>query len=264
MRLLHRIFHTALYCLALIELLSPPAAIAQQASLSDMNGVIDCAPKAKVFGGQFAFQALLPVANSSFTLGEVRPPATNDYVDTWMRSLSLAWDWNRANSWVAYSFTTPAGRYDPGGSWTAVPGRSTNSISSGTTLYLTKDNANVANLSTDWEALGSGQHVKGTSGTLGQSFTMEWGSTHTLVLDQKSTKLLEFGAAGYDEWVSGNGASLAGVLSSSGVPFSVHAAGLQTNLILPEKNVSLSFKYEPEYRSPAKGPIITFSALWTW
>ena len=125
MRLLHRIFQTALYCLALIELLSPPAAIAQQASLSDMNGVIDCAPKAKVFGGQFAFQALLPVANSSFTLGEVRPPATNDYADTWMRSLNLAWDWNRANSWVAYSFTTPAGRYDPGGSWTAVPGRST-------------------------------------------------------------------------------------------------------------------------------------------
>ncbi len=94
---------------------------------------------------------------------------------------------------------------------------------------------------------------------------MEWGSTHVLALDQQSKKLLEFGVAGYDERVvSGNGVPLASSLSSSGMPFSIHAMGFQSNFILPEKNVSLSFKYEPEYRSPTKGSIITFSALWTW
>ena len=140
-------------------------------------------------------------------------------------------------------------------SWAVFPGRSTNSITSGTTFYLTKDHANVASLSTDWEVLGAGQHVKGTSGTHGQSLTMEWGSTHVLALDQQSKKLLEFGVAGYDERVvSGNGVPLASSLSSSGMPFSIHAMGFQSNFILPEKNVSLSFKYSLSIGVPQKAP----------
>ena len=218
----------------------------------------------KIFGGQFSFQALLPVegntsdpSESSFQIDGSR------YVDTLNSSLTTTWDWNQASCWVAYSFTTPRGRYDPGGTWASFAGPSIHSISSGTTFYLSKTNTTAASLSTDWEIQGQEPSVKG--GKSAQYFTMEWGLTRLLALDNQKTKLVEFGAAGYDEWpVSGNVASCS--LLPRNLPCSVHAAGFQTNLSLLEKGLSLGFKYEPDYGKHAQtqGPVITFSALWTW
>src|SRR5208283_2323408 len=146
------IFHAVLYCLALIELLGPAAALAQHADLSAMDDVIDYVPKAKILGGKLAFQALLPVTNSSFTPSEVRfNPDGTGYVDTWVQRLTLEWDWSRANSWVAYALTAPTGRYAAGVANNIGSGYWSNSIASGTTVYLMKNNGITANLTTDWE-----------------------------------------------------------------------------------------------------------------
>ncbi len=260
------IFQAALYCLVLIRLVSPSTALAQQTTLSGINGVTDYAPKAKVFGAQFSMEALLPVVGSSFDPAKTSSELDgSQYADASERSLTVGWDWSQASSWFGYSFTTRAGRYGPGGTWTTFSAPSTHSITSGTTIYLTKDNTTAASFSTDWEVLG--QEVKGTSGTLGQSFTVEWGSTRLLALDQQGTKFLEFGVAGYDQWlVSGNGASFSRDLLPRGLALSEHALGFQTNLLLPEKNLCISFKYEPQYlqRGYTQGPVVMVGASWTW
>jgi hypothetical protein len=258
------IFHASLYCFALIRLFGSLSALAQQTSSSETNGVINYVPKQKILGGQFSFQALLPVAGSSSDPSETSFQLDGSrHVDTLNSSLTTTWDWNQGSSWVAYSFTTPTGRYNPGGRWTNFTGPSIHSITSGTTVYLSKTDTTAASLSTDWEIQVQEPFVGGAKP--GQYFTMEWGMTRLLALDDQKTKLVEFGAAGYDEWpVSGNVASC-GLLPRN-LPCSVHAVGFQTNLSLPEKGLSLGFKYEPDYGKHAQtqGPVITFSALWTW
>jgi hypothetical protein len=265
MKHLYSIVHAVLHCLVLIEMLGPPVALAQQADLSAMNDVTYYAPDAKVLGAKFAFQALLPFANATHTPSEARQQVEG--IDRWMQSLTLDWDGSRANSWVAYISTTPTGQHAPGVANNIFSEYWTSSVTSGSTVYLTKKKTTAASLTTDWEIRGQEQRTKGTPSPLGQSFTMEWGVAHLLTLDYQRTRLLAFGVAGYDAWLgSNNCALLPGGLPARGEPFSMHAVGVQTNFILPAKNLSFSFKYEPEYLAhpPTHGRMIMFGASWTW
>jgi hypothetical protein len=268
MKRLNSIFHAVLCCLVLIELLCPVTALGQFADLSATDDVIYYAPKAKVLGGQFALQTLLPVANGSLASLEARSKlAGSNHADTWAQSLTLQWDWGRANSWVGYTFTAPTGRDAPRTTGNIFSQYWSNSITSGTAAYFGRNNATAATLTTDWEVLGQAQRVKGTTGTLGESFTMEWGVTRIIPLNYQMTRLLEVGTAGYDEWLRANGVALLPEgLPADGTPFSVHAIGFQTTFILPAKNLSFSFKYEPAYLRSANAPgrIIVIGCSWTW
>jgi hypothetical protein len=74
-------------------------------------------------------------------------------------------------------------------------------ITSGTTLYITKNKATTPNLSTDWEIHGqkSGTNVgPGTAMTPGRGFTIEWGLGQILPLKKDFSRLLQLGIIGYD------------------------------------------------------------------
>ena len=69
--------------------------------------------------------------------------------------------------------------------------------------------------------------------------------------------LAQLGVVGYDQWqVSGNGGNylVAGIpVAASRLPYySVHAIGVQANVILPAKNLVGFFKYYDEYRALAR------------
>ncbi len=265
MKPIHSIFHAALYCLVLIKVLAPVAALAQQPDLWTSENVIDYAPDEKILGAKFAFQALLPEANSS----SPSPEKAGEPADggAWMQSMTLQWDWNRASTSVAYVFSASSGQHAGGVTNSIFSEFWTNSVTSGTTLNLIKDKGISADLSTDWEVQGQKQRASGTPAVLGESFTMEWGVTQLLPLNRQMTKALQFGFAGYDEWLNAkNGGAFPGALSVRDGRFSMHAAGFQTNLILPENNLLLSFKYEPSYlaRAPAPRRIVVFGISWTW
>ena len=207
----------------------------------------------------------MPEANSS----SLSPEKSGEPGDAgaWMQSVTLEWDWNRANTSVAYAFSAPTGQHAADVANSIFSEYWTTTVTSGTTLYLNKDKGISADLSTDWEIQGQKQRASGTPAVLGESFTMDWGVTQLLPLNRQMTKVLQFGVAGYDEWLNAkNGGAFPGALSVRDGRFSMHAAGFQTNLILPEKNLLLSFKYEPAYlaRAPAPRRIIVFGVSWTW
>jgi hypothetical protein len=89
----------------------------------------------------------------------------------------------------------------------------------------------------------------------------EWGLGQVLPLKKDFSRLLQLGLIGYDQWqVSANGGTI-GNLPASSVPFySVHAVGLQSNYILPTKNLDFFFKYLNEYKaiSRPEGRTIVF------
>jgi hypothetical protein len=139
-----------------------------------------------------------------------------------------------------------------------------NNITSGTTLYISKNHATTANLTTDWEIHGQ---KSGTNITPGQAITMERGFGQVLPLKKDMTLLGQLGLVGYDQWqVSHSSGTIGGAIPASSVPFySVHAIGVQANLILPAKNLVAFFKYYDEYHALARpeGRTIDFGFSWT-
>ena len=216
-------------------------------------------PAKKVLGGHLAFMALMPLANGSITAPTFGTNAGGEgYTDTFVQPASLGWNLRRLDTFVAYAFTAPTGKYFPLASSNIGSGYWGNNFVTGSTLYLTKNKATTLNLTTAWEIHGK---KRDTNIVPGQAFTDEWGLGQVLPLKKDFSRLLQLGVIGYDQWQVTANQGL-----TAAVPYySVHAIGLQSNLILPTKGLNLFFKYEPEYMAKARpqGRTIAFGFTWT-
>jgi hypothetical protein len=215
---------------------------------------------------------LLPGNTSGINLGV----GGSGLADTFVEPINIGWHFaKRVDFTAGYAFVAPTGRYTAGASDNVGSGYWGNDITSGTTLYITKNHGTSANLATAWEIHGQKTVSSAPAGQLskitpGQAFTAEWGVGQVLPLKKDMSQLAQLGLVGYDQWqVSSNGGNylLAGVpVSASGVPYySVHGIGVQANYILPAKNIVAFFKYYDEYSAKARpqGRTIAFGFSWT-
>jgi hypothetical protein len=229
-------------------------------------------PKHKFLGGYFMPYIVLPYANGELVANITGTSLStggggSGFADMYVQPLNFGWHLKRADVTVGYAFTAPTGRFTPGASNNVGSGYWGNNITSGTTFYITKNKGTSANLATDWEIHGQ---KSGTNITPGQAFTIEWGLGQVLPLKKDFSRLLQLGLVGYDQWqVSHSGGTLVvgGVpFPESAIPFySVHAIGVQSNFVLPAKNLALFFKYYDEYHALARpqGRTIVFGFSWT-
>jgi hypothetical protein len=234
-------------------------------------------PKHKFLGGYFMPYVVLPYANGEVVAnisGTITGTSLSSggggsgYADIYVQPLNLGWHFGkRADFNAGYAFTAPTGRFTQGASNNVGSGYWGNNITTGTTFYLTKNQATTANLATDWEIHGQ---KSGTNITPGQAFTSEWGFGQVLPLKKDFSKLLQLGLVGYDQWqVShSSGTLLVGTIPipEYSIPFySVHAIGVQCNFVLPAKDLVLFFKYYDEYHALARpqGRTIVFGFSWT-
>jgi hypothetical protein len=229
-----------------------------------VENIFEFVPKSKVLGGQFMMMATLSAANGSLTVPVFGFNAGGyGFGDVWIQPVTLGWNFKRVDTYVGYGFVAPTGRYVAGATDNIGSGYWGHHLTTGTTLYLTKNRLTSANLTTDWEIHG---RKEGSNITPGQAFTLEWGLGH-IFHDKQFKKLLQLGVVGYDQWqVSTNSGTIAPLIPASLSPYySVHAIGFQTSFIVPAKNLSFFFKYEPEYLAKAhtQGRTIAFGAAWT-
>src|SRR5271165_3734118 len=133
-------------------------------------------PKQKVLGGYF-----MPYIDLNWASGELVADITgtnlstggggSGLADTFVEPLNLGWHFGKRVDFNAgYAFTAPTGRFTPGASNNVGSGHWGNNITTGTTLYITKNQATTANLTTDWEIH---RQKSGTQETPGQAFTDE-------------------------------------------------------------------------------------------
>lgn len=225
-------------------------------------------PKHKFLGGYFAPWISLNVANGSL-VGDIRGGNLSlngggaGFADTLVAPLYMGWHFKRADVSAGYAFFAPTGRYTFGASDNVGSGYWGNDLISGTTAYLTKNKGTSANLFIDWEHHGM---KRGTNETPGQTFTTEWGLGQALPLDKDVHKLLQLGFVGYDQWqVSDNGGTISNVPARLIPHYSVHAIGVQTNFIAPQRGLSFFFKYYGELNSSARvlGRTIVFGGTYT-
>jgi len=239
------------------------------------ENIIYYVPKHKFLGAYF-----MPYIALNYATGELVASITgtnlsgggggSGFADTFVEPFNLGWHLKRVDVVAGYGFTAPTGRFTNGASNNVGSGYWGNNITSGTTLYITNNKATTANLSTDWEIHGqkSGTNVgPGTAITPGQAFTIEWGFGQILPLKKDFSRLLQLGFVGYDQWqVSHSSGLLGGIIPENMIPFySVHAMGVQSNFILPAKDLSAFFKYYDEYRALARpqGRTFVFGFSWT-
>jgi hypothetical protein len=244
------------------------------------ENIVYFVPHHKILGGYFMpyvavtyatgslvadFTPILPENTSAIALSG----GGSGLADTFVEPLDIGWHFaKRVDFNVGYAFTAPTGRYTAGASNNVGSGYWGNDITSGTTLYITKNHGTTANLATAWEIHGQKTVASLLSGQLskitpGQAFTAEWGIGQVLPLKKNMSQLAQLGLVGYDQWqVSGNGGNylLAGIpVAASRVPYySVHGIGLQANYILPAKGFVALFKYYDEYSAKARPQGRTF------
>ena len=233
-------------------------------------------PKFKLLGGNFGLAVAQPTfANGSGTLPQFGLSFGGfGLADTFVQPATLGWNTKRVAFYTAYAFFAPTGRYSPGASNNIGSGYWGNHWLTGTTLYLTKNQGTSLNLFTDWEFHRSRQVVGNNRVTPGQAFTTEWGLGQILPLKHDMSALAQLGGIGYDQWqVSNNSGTFPNpipggpLLPATLLPhYSVHAAGIQANLILPPKNFTVNFKYYWEYSAQARpqGATLVFGAAWTF
>ncbi len=245
------------------------------------ENIVYYVPNHKILGGYFMPYISINVANGSLVADITGTNLSGNgggggFADLYVEPLNIGWHFaKRVDFSVGYSFFAPTGRYTAGASNNVGSGYWGNDITSGTTLYITKNQGTTANIATDWEVHGQktvasipgGQFSKITPG---QTFTDEWGIGQVLPLKKDMSQVAQLGFVGYDQWqVSSNGGNyLVGgkPISASLLPYySVHAIGFQANYILPAKDFVLFFKYYDEYSAKARvqGRTIVFGGSWT-
>jgi len=246
------------------------------------ENIVYYVPHHKFLGGYFMPYISVNIANGSLVADLT---GTNlgvsgggsGLADTYVQPINLGWHFGKRVDFNAgYSFLAPTGRYTAGASNNVGSGYWGNNVTSGTTLYITKNQGTTANLATAWEIHGQKTVASIPAGqtskiTPGQAFTDEWGIGQVLPLKKDLSQLAQLGLVGYDQWqVSSNGGNylVAGLpVAASRVPYySVHGIGFQANYILPAKNLALFFKYYDEYSAKARpeGRAIVFGGSWTF
>lgn len=229
----------------------------------------------KILGGYYSPYAIVSWANGSLVADFSPTNGLNlnavgggsGLADTWIEPVNFGWHFDRADFQAGYGFVAPTGRFTAGASNNVGSGYWGNDVNGGVTGYITQNKGTSANLYVDWEDHGK---KSGTNLTPGQAFTMEWGLGQALPLKKDESLIAQLGFVGYDQWqVSNNGGTLPvgpGTIPASLVPFySVHAYGIQTNIIAPEPNLLGFFKYYWEYSADARvlGRTIAFGFTWT-
>jgi hypothetical protein len=225
-------------------------------------------PKKKILGASFAPYISLNGASGSLVadISGTNLGASgggSGFADLFVQPVNLGWHLKRADIVAGYAFMAPTGRFVAGASDNVGSGYWGNNLNFGATVYVTKNRGTTLNLFSDWETHGQ---KTGTTLTPGKAFTTEWGVGQVLPLKKDFSRLLQLGLIGYDQWQVTASSGTIGVLPASSVPFySVHAVGLQSNFILPAKNLNFFFKYLDEYRaiSRPEGRTIAFGGSWT-
>jgi hypothetical protein len=237
-------------------------------------------PDVDILGGNLGFMLVLTPVDGYLT-ADILPnlstltaaAGATGLTDTWVQPFTLGWHRPRVDFQVAEAVVAPTGRYNPGASDNLGSGYFGNHVQTGTTVYITKNKGTSANLFTDWEVHGARQGINGADKTPGQAFTDEWGLGQVLPLKKNMSQLLQVGGVGYDQWevTKDSGTiSIPGmnqIVNANFVPsYSVHAAGVQANYILPAKEISAFFKYYREYKaySHFQGNTIVFGGTYTF
>lgn len=222
--------------------------------------------KKKVLGGKFAMMADLPIANSSLTSANFGTlGGGGGFADSYYQPLTLGWDVKKkADVYVAYGFVAPTGRFNGGASNNIGSGYWGHDISSGQTVYLSKNRFTQLSAYQQYEI-----HTtqRDTNVHPGQTFNLDYSLTHMVPLQKNMHSLLQFGLVGYEQiqTTDKSGPGINPTIASQ-THYKVNALGGAGNIILPVRKTSLGIKLLKEFsnKSTVEGYSLQISGAITF
>jgi hypothetical protein len=194
-------------------------------------------------GARFSMSATLPLTNNSLTSdtnGTIS--GGGGFADSYYQPFILGWTKKRVAIRAVYGFLAPTGHFDAGGTSNAGSGYWTHAPSSGQTWYLSDNKTTAISAFQMYEFHTTQQ---GTGIHPGDTFDLDYSLMQTLT--PRDDMRVQVGLVGYGQWQttdkSGPGLSPA----ESAAHYGVNAFGFGTNLVLPQRKVSLGFKYFKEF-----------------
>jgi hypothetical protein len=245
-----------------MELMLAPGLIAQQVvplSTADQKHIT----KTWLLAGKPSAQVPVPASNPFDQPGDADNVKTSDAAAT-EDALSFALDRKATTFWAADAYLPPT--------HTSVSPRSLygtdwcNSIAGGASLYLTKSNTTAAQFMTDLESSGSSLANNTIDQSGGEDLTLKWGASHLFFLGRSQTHVLQFDAAGYQEWLVAPALLLGGPFADHLPAYTISSTGVEATFSLPSRNLVFSARYGTERltQSGEHGHLIQFDLSWTW
>jgi hypothetical protein len=211
--------------------------------LMDMNSFVWVSKKEILGGARFSLSATLPVANNSLTSDAVGAiSGGGGFADSYYQPFILGWQKKRAAIRVVYGFLAPTGRFKAGADNNVGSGYWTHALSSGQTFYLTRNKATTVSAFQMYEFHST---QKGTDIHPGQTLNLDYSLTQTIPL--RDDMSLQVGLVGYGQWQTTDKIGLNITPEQAKAHYKVNALGFASNMILPERKVSLGVKYFKEF-----------------
>jgi len=224
----------------------------------DMNSFIWVFRKEILGGARFSASATLPLANNSLTSDAVGAlGGGGGFADSYYQPVILGWDKKRAAIRAIYGFLAPTGRFETGRDDNVGSGYWTHVLASGQTFYLTKDKATSISAFQMYEFHGA---QKGTDIHPGQTMNLDYSVTRAIPL--KESAQLQVGLVGYGAWQTTDKSGPTITPEQAKAHYKVNALGFTSNVVWPDRKVSLGFKYFKEFsnRSTFQGYSLQISS----
>jgi len=220
-------------------------ATGQNSIMMDLNSFVWVSKKKiDLLGGAvFSASATLPIANNSLT-SDVQGTLSGGggFADSFYQPFILGWRKKRADIRAIYGFLAPTGRFSAGANNNVGSGYWTSVVSSGQTFYLTENKATALSAFQMYEFHGTQQ---GTMIHPGQTFNLDYSLTQVFPLP--GNLRLQPGFVGYGQWQTTDKHGPTITPEQAAAHYRVNALGFATNLLLPERKVSVGFKYFREF-----------------
>ena len=168
--------------------------------------------------------------------------------DLYVRPIWLGWNSEHFAVSAAYGFYAPSGKYDDGAVDNTGLGFFTHELQAGLTWYPWEHQGTAAMVAGTYEIHHGKDDVDITPGV---RFSLDWGLSQFVPINEDQSLLVELGLAGYSQWQverdSGDD-----VMSLINTKDEIHAAGLQVGLASVPWNASLTFRYLHEFEAEAR------------
>jgi hypothetical protein len=155
----------------------------------------------------------------------------------------------------------PTGRFNAGASDNVGSGYWTHAPSAGVTIFLTKTKTTALSAFHMYEV-----HTtqEGTDIHPGDTANLDYSLTHTIALDEN--RHLQLGLIGYGQWQITDKTGPAITIEQGNAHYKVNALGFASNVLLPDRNVSLGVKFFKEFsnRSTSQGSTLHISGAVTF
>lgn len=223
----------------------------------DMNSFVWVSRKEILGGARFSMSATLPIAKNSLTSDVVGAiSGGGGLADSYYQPIILGWQTKRADIRAIYGFLAPTGRFSAGASDNVGSGYWTHVAASGQTFYLTGSKATALSAFQMYE-----WHTtqKSTEIHPGQTLNLDYSLTHVIPL--RDAVRLQVGLVGYGQRQTTAKSGPTVTSEQASTRYEVNALGFASNVILPERKISVGVRYFKEFlnRSTFQGYSVQIS-----